>query len=607
MDIPSLDGMKRAELQKLAKEAGIKANKKTEYLISELKKYYSNSPNDSSGRDEKSEADNTSSSHTEITECETSAESEVEAKPKVTRGRRGRKAASRKQATRLVSDSEADTTVSTESEADEPPAAADTTQEAHEADTESPSPPKRKTKRGRRGRKRAATPSPTKDATPAKIQKAASPIQAITAKTTPSPNVTVKTTRGSSSRRATKKTATPVVDKAPVPSEATPEVTTPEATKPATRGSSGRKATKKRRSTFEIDPVTGTPKPSSEEKKEVKVESDPKMKEAVVAQVAEQKPKQPSTRIPKLKFGKPVTKPVTPGSKNWAKIHAARMEKMESIDDYLERKRKRTENLCASVKRAKIVAEEAKAAMETLKAHKTPPVKGKLGPKIVKPVSKPAVNFMSPRPTSKPGLMGHKSAKTPAAPGTATKSVSFKVSNLKTPKAVMGDGKTRCQKRISTPAANKVLSARKSVGDAAEKRKSLNASTRKSMGDVRKSVGGGTTPYKFGDTKNTTTPARKATFDLKASLSKGLTYKPYTGKLKPLGDTTTNRFAQPKTKPGVPSNAKVQLKMHGNITKAKAELKRPKVMSREQRRAGAQKHRAGKRADDLMARRGIKS
>ena len=69
-------------------------------------------------------------------------------------------------------------------------------------------------------------------------------------------------------------------------------------------------------------------------------------------------PKQPTTRIPKPRFGtKPatkVTKPVTPGNKNWAKIHAARMNKMESIDDYLERKRKRTETMCASVKRAKV-------------------------------------------------------------------------------------------------------------------------------------------------------------------------------------------------------------------------------------------------------------
>ena len=76
---------------------------------------------------------------------------------------------------------------------------------------------------------------------------------------------------------------TPAADKVPAPSvaKATPEVTSAEATKPTTRSSSGRKATKKRRSTFEIDPVTGTPKPSSEnkkedvkpEKKEVKFES----------------------------------------------------------------------------------------------------------------------------------------------------------------------------------------------------------------------------------------------------------------------------------------------------------------------------------------------
>ena len=34
MDIASLDGMKRAQLQKLAKEAGIKANKKASNFLS---------------------------------------------------------------------------------------------------------------------------------------------------------------------------------------------------------------------------------------------------------------------------------------------------------------------------------------------------------------------------------------------------------------------------------------------------------------------------------------------------------------------------------------------------------------------------------------------
>ena len=61
-----------------------------------------------------------------------------------------------------------------------------------------------------------------------------------------------------------------------------------------------------------------------------------------------------TTRIPKPRFGQAAKKPSTPGNKNWAKIHASSMSKVESIDDYLERKRKRTETMCASVKRAKV-------------------------------------------------------------------------------------------------------------------------------------------------------------------------------------------------------------------------------------------------------------
>ena len=72
---------------------------------------------------------------------------------------------------------------------------------------------------------------------------------------------------------------------------ATPEVTSTKATKTATRSSSGRRTTKRRRSTFEIDQATGTPKPTTVDKeteketKEVKFQADPEMKKTIMAEI----------------------------------------------------------------------------------------------------------------------------------------------------------------------------------------------------------------------------------------------------------------------------------------------------------------------------------
>ena len=47
---------------------------------------------------------------------------------------------------------------------------------------------------------------------------------------------------------------------------------------------------------------------------------------------------------------------------------------MESIDDYLERKRKRQEDYTSSVKKTKLLLEETRKAMKRLKETNTPQV-----------------------------------------------------------------------------------------------------------------------------------------------------------------------------------------------------------------------------------------
>lgn len=81
-----------------------------------------------------------------------------------------------------------------------------------------------------------------------------------------------------------------------------------------------------------------------------------------------------------------------------------------------------------------------------------------------------------------------------------------------------------------------------------------------------------------------------------------LYFQPNPGKLKPLNEVNFLFSASKPTHQSSVSKPKIQ---HNNIAKAKAELKKPKVATRQDRRAGANKRRTGKRADNLMSRRGI--
>lgn len=62
----------------------------------------------------------------------------------------------------------------------------------------------------------------------------------------------------------------------------------------------------------------------------------------------------------------------TTGSKNWTKIHQKQFDKMDSIDVYLSKKRKRQEDFTNSAKKTKLLLEETKEAITRLKSHKTP-------------------------------------------------------------------------------------------------------------------------------------------------------------------------------------------------------------------------------------------
>uniref|UniRef100_H2U298 Nucleolar and spindle associated protein 1 n=1 Tax=Takifugu rubripes TaxID=31033 RepID=H2U298_TAKRU len=99
-------------------------------------------------------------------------------------------------------------------------------------------------------------------------------------------------------------------------------------------------------------------------------------------------------------------------------------------------------------------------------------------------------------------------------------------------------------------------------------------------------------PFVFtGNTSNITTPgAQKPKFDLKASLSRPLTYKPHAGKLKPFGDVKENTTAN-KSLVSVSSHQK--------------NYKQHQTKTREDRRAKQMQDRKQKKESALGARRGL--
>ncbi|EDO43653.1 predicted protein [Nematostella vectensis] len=186
-----------------------------------------------------------------------------------------------------------------------------------------------------------------------------------------------------------------------------------------------------------------------------------------------------ASRIPRFKMQQDEKK--TPKGKDWSSVHGQLFKKMDSIDVYLEKKRKRTQSFYQNVKKAKMTLDAAKSSVaEMKKAHHTP---SKTRKSLGKPVSKTVTIASQPA------------------------GFSF----LKSPK----------------PVFNSLTKSRKSVAfyTQDENKVTHNSHARKSLAE---------TPFRFtGNISTTQTSATKAKkFDLKASLAKPLSYTPHTGKLK---------------------------------------------------------------------------
>ncbi|CAH1793051.1 unnamed protein product [Owenia fusiformis] len=557
-DINTIEDLKYNELRKLAKDAGIKANMKADKLLKALKEYYFNQNDDTKVTLPEVES---SSTEDEATEPQ-------ETTKKATKRGRGKKAAKKGRGKKSAKSD-------TESETEDAPKSPKVATPKAEIVTKKSTPiVKKETPITKKvtpvvTKKTIVTKTPTDKAITTPVTKKSTP---VAKKTTP---VTKKATP------VTKK-ATPVTKKAtPVTKKATPA---PKRKRSSTKDTSVESiehdapvAKRQRRSTFEIKQAE--PKKNSGTTKELasamKGEmSKDEMKQSLMSALeksVKQKGASPKNldnakrNIPRfaafLASKKQEQKPVTPGNKDWGKIHAKQFEKMDSIDVYLAKKRKQTEAITASLKKANITAAQAKNTIEKIKKNKTP----LKGPKIAKGVSRPM--FKSPAHGGVPFV--------PSV--TSTSNLNLNFSQLKTPAGNVSKKAptpTRASPRVNTNTIKKVT-----VNEPTKEnlpRKSLSHTT------MRKSVG---TPFKSTSKANTTTSLTNATFtakpafDLKASLAKPMTWKAYTGKVQPISKKTAE---------------------HKNLAN-----KGPKIQTKEQRRAATNAHRADKKFNAQMQRRNL--
>lgn len=271
----------------------------------------------------------------------------------------------------------------------------------------------------------------------------------------------------------------------------------------------------------------------------------------------------------------------TPANK-WNKIHKQQFEKMDSIDVYLEKKRKRMEGFNQSVKKARIVVDSCKEEKEIRNslARKSTGPKRKSRGKPAEVTFKPTVTTITKSSTFVFGSPAPKPFFQPANK-TVTKSEKLKLKSPKVFKPIFS-GSASNNEKLKTPLARKSLPAAaikegKSKTPANPSRKSTAA-----------------TPFRFlpANAPDVTTPTPRKKFDLQASLAKPLTYKPHTGKLKPISSYKEQCR---------PTISQTKVKNH------KVDVKSVKVTSRDERRKKDNKSRENRRANNLSRRRGLAS
>ncbi|KAI3367466.1 hypothetical protein L3Q82_026325 [Scortum barcoo] len=278
---------------------------------------------------------------------------------------------------------------------------------------------------------------------------------------------------------------------------------------------------------------------------------------------------------------KPLLKPVTP---NFKKLHEAHFNKMESIDSYVHRKTKQMETYRSSVK-------ELKKLSDNTKLQK---VQGKTEEKANSGHS----SMFSPAPTKKSAAEDKRrhtllsASKAPPNKPAGKEDAPFRPSVLSTRRInvrfseATHDNEFK-RSMVKTPARMSL-----SVTSSTPQRQTTDGGKPNSVKTATLSSSKTPAPFVFtGNTSTSTTPGtqKKPSFDLKASLSRPLTYKPHTGKLKPFGETKENTAAN---KSLISNSHQKNYKQH-------------QVQTRGDRRAKQMEDRKQKKESMLGARRGL--
>ncbi|XP_034053911.1 LOW QUALITY PROTEIN: nucleolar and spindle-associated protein 1 [Gymnodraco acuticeps] len=283
-------------------------------------------------------------------------------------------------------------------------------------------------------------------------------------------------------------------------------------------------------------------------------------------------------KIPRLQAKKKLMlNPVTP---NFKKLHEANFSKMESIDSYVQRKNKQTESLRSSSKELKTLSDKTIPQQVDAKTK-------------VKASESRASMFSPILPNKKPAEDKRRNTVLSASKAKAAgkEAALFRPSVLSTRRInVRFSEATRDNENkkslVKTP-------ARRTLCVTSSTPKKPTTAEERSPKPARLSLPQNTSgAFVFtGNTSALVTPGnqKKPTFDLKASLSRALAYKPHSGKLKPLGDANENPAAN---KSLISNSHQKNYKQH-------------QVQTRGDRRGKHEEGRKQKKENLLGARRGL--